>query len=146
MGLTQMVVQWWTDNGQQTTLSSLISKNPNLVFKRESSVSRFKWTAVIFTKVLAAEKALSQVHPNKQQARIWLCSRRAARHSDDRWQPQLQGIPTIARTGVCPNWLHRDEWLRSIREILEHLHYLDIPGESCNRWLTTSRAIKRLMD
>ncbi|MEZ9134241.1 type I phosphomannose isomerase catalytic subunit, partial [Vibrio breoganii] len=56
-----------TDNGQQTTLSNLISKNLNL-FLSEKIANRFGELPYLF-KVLAAEKALSvQVHPNKQQA------------------------------------------------------------------------------
>ena len=54
-----------TDNGQQTTLSNLISKNLNL-FLSEKVASRFGELPYLF-KVLAAEKALSvQVHPNTE--------------------------------------------------------------------------------
>ena len=114
------------DNGQQTTLSSLISKNLNL-FLSEKVASRFGELPYLF-KVLAAEKALSvQVHPNKQQAESGYALE------------EQQGIPMTAgnRNYKDPN--HKPELVyaltdytamngfRSISEILEHFHYLDIP-------------------
>ncbi len=114
------------NNGQQTTLSSLISQNLNL-FLSEKVASRFGELPYLF-KVLAAEKALSvQVHPNKQQAESGYALE------------EQQGIPMTAGNRNYKDANHKPELVyaltdytamngfRSIDEILEHFHYLDIP-------------------
>ncbi|WP_394144616.1 mannose-6-phosphate isomerase, class I [Vibrio atypicus] len=113
-------------DGQETTLSNLISQNLSL-FLSEKVARRFGELPYLF-KVLAAEKALSiQVHPNKQQAETGYALE------------EQQGIPLTAGNRNYKDANHKPELVyaltdytamngfRPIAEILELFNSLDIP-------------------